>query len=390
MIIYPLAKQTINSEILDKLCEWLKTNPRLTKDKLTLEFEEKVAKWVGKKYCVFVNSGSSANLLAINAALILGKQKNKKIVVPSVAWATTITPAIQLGMTPIMIGPDSKTFGIDLDKLENICIKENPGSVIFVQVLGVPHHKERLLSLRDKYGFILIEDACPAQGSQYADGTKVGNVGDMSTFSWYFGHTTSTVEGGTIHTDSKEIYDLLLMLRSHGWLKDLDEESRKKYIEKYEIDDFHQPFTFVEVGYNVRSTDLQAFIGLEQMKLIDAYAEQRNMNHRLYKQKLQGLGFMFQEYNEKEIISSISFGCLAKSKEERTRIVKALDENGIETRLFSAGSLDQHPFWYERYEKINDPLSLDIHQKGFFLPNNFDMKEKDVEFICEVVRKSVI
>ena len=148
-----------------------------------------------------MNSGSSANLLMIYASKILLESKSLlkshqlKIITPSVAWATTISPAMQFGLDITMIGPDKKTFGMDLDKLEEVCQIKKPEMVIFVQVLGVPHYKDRLLELKNKYGFILLEDACAALGAKYADGTKVGKIGDMSSFSFYFGHQLSTIEG---------------------------------------------------------------------------------------------------------------------------------------------------------------------------------------------------
>ena len=146
-IKYPLAKETINDEDVNALCEWLKSYPRLTKGNLTIQVEKDWAEYIGTKYSVFNNSGSSANLLMVATAVQCGLIPNKKIVVPSVGWVTTISPAIQLGLEPIMCGSDKNTFGIDLDQLEKICERERPDAVIFVQVLGVPHYKERLLSL---------------------------------------------------------------------------------------------------------------------------------------------------------------------------------------------------------------------------------------------------
>ena len=117
------------------------------------------------------------------------------------------------------------------DELEEICERERPDAVIFVQVLGVPHHKERLLALKEKYGFLLLEDACAALGASYADGTMVGTIGDMASFSFYFGHQLSTIEGGMVNVNDKKLYDMLLMLRSHGWAKDLDQETYSSMME---------------------------------------------------------------------------------------------------------------------------------------------------------------
>ena len=129
-----------------------------------------------------------------------------------------------------MVGADKKTFGIDLDQLEEICERERPDAVIFVQVLGVPHYRERILELKKKYNFTLLEDACAALGSSYSNGDMVGTVGDMSSFSFYFGHQLSTIEGGMVNTNDKELYEVLMMLRSHGWGKDIGQESYEKLV----------------------------------------------------------------------------------------------------------------------------------------------------------------
>lgn len=383
-IKYFLAKETIDDKDINALCDWLKTYPRLTKGALTLEFERKWADYIGTKYSVFCNSGSSANHLMVYAAMATGKMKNKKIVVPSVGWVTTVSPAMQFGLEPIMVGADKKTFGIDLEELEKVCEQHNPAVVIFVQVLGVPHHKEKLLELQKKFDFILLEDACAALGARYSDGTMVGKVGDMSSFSFYFGHQLSTIEGGMVNTDSKELYDMLIMLRSHGWGKDLDQEAYDKLIKENGVDDFHKPFTFFVPGFNLRGTDLQAFIGIRQVEKAEWVSQNRNRIHLRYAENLKGL-LQFQDWGNNMPVS-ISFGALAKSKEQRTNIVKALVANGVETRIFSAGNLGRHPFWSKAYGEFRQEMSDKIHECGFFLPSDPTLKNEDVDFICHIVK----
>jgi len=382
-IKYPLAKETINKQDIDALCDWLKGNPRLTKGQLTRDVEQKWAEYIGTKYAVFNNSGSSANLLMIYAAIQAGRIKNKKIVVPSVGWVTTIAPAIQFGLHPIMVGADKRTFGIDLDQLEDICERERPDAVIFVQVLGVPHYKKRLLALKTKYNFTLLEDACAALGAAYSDGKMVGTVGDMSSFSFYFGHQLSTIEGGMVNTDDKELYDMLMMLRSHGWGKDLDGETYKSKMTEHNVDNFHKPFTFFVPGFNLRSTDLQAFLGLRQIEKSEWVAKRRHENHIKYARRLQGQ-FQVQEWGNNTPVS-ISFGVLANNEDQRKEIISRLVFAGIETRIFSAGNLGRHPFWTNLYEPFKDEMSDKIHSCGFFVPNYPEMSDDDIDFICNVI-----
>ena len=381
-IKYPLAKETINEEDIDALCTWLKSYPRLTKGSLTPQVEEKWAEYIGTNFAVFNNSGSSANLLMVYAAIAAGKIPNKKIVVPSVGWVTTIAPALQFGLEPIMVEADEKTFGIDLDELEKVCEEHRPDAVIFVQVLGVPHHRERLLQLKEKYGFFLMEDACAALGASYGDGEMVGTVGDMSSFSFYFGHQLSTIEGGMVNTDDCELYNLLLMLRSHGWAKDLDPGSYDQLIKDHNVDDFHKPFTFFVPGFNLRSTDLQAFIGLRQVDKAPWVAQRRNHIHLRYAENLKGY-VEFQDWGDTNPVS-ISFGALARDTEHRREIVNRLVAAGIETRIFSAGNLGRHPFWTEVQDEFRAPVSDKIHSCGFFVPNYPELTDEDVDFICSV------
>ena len=386
IIKYPLAKETINEDDIAALIEWLKTGSRLTKGDLTPQVEQKWAEYIGTKYAVFCNSGSSANLL-MAYAVKSSNPRNMKVVVPSVGWVTTVAPFIQFGFEPLMVGADEKTFGIDIDELEKVCIQHSPATVIFVQVLGVPHYRDRLVELSKKYNFTILEDACAALGASYFDGKKVGTVGKMSSFSFYFGHQLSTIEGGMVNTDDYEAYQTLLMLRSHGWGKDLDKEKYDTLIEENEVDDFHKPFTFFVPGFNLRSTDLQAFIGLRQVVKADWVSQRRNENHVRYAKNLKGL-LKFQEWDD-NIPVSISFGALADSKEQRTRIVKALVSAGIETRIFSAGNLGRHPFWCKEYGEFVHEFSDKIHTCGFFIPNYPELTLEEVDYISSVVKSAL-
>lgn len=380
-IKYFLAEDTINKNDIDALIKWLSSYPRLTKGELNVLFEKKWSKWLGRKYSVFCNSGSSANLLMYYALLVSGNLKNKKIIVPSVGWVTTIAPAIQLGFEPIMCEADNETFGLELNHLEELCKKYNPASVVMVHVLGVPHKMNELMELKEKYGFTLLEDACAAMGAAYK-GINVGTFGDMSSFSLYFEHQISTIEGGLISTDNKNFYNLLLMLRSHGWGKDLDKKTNDSLMKKYHIDNFHAPFVFFEAGFNVRSTDLNAYIGIRQIDKMGYLIQRRSENHALYK-KMLGNNFYTQTPPADSGVCSIHFGILAKNTTERRSIVRALEDNGIETRMFSAGNLGLHPFWVNRYGKASFPMADRAHNTGFFTKSSFTYQEgHKIYFAC--------
>jgi len=296
---------------------------------------------------------------------------------------TSIAPAIQFGFEPIMCEADPDTFGLDLNHLEDLLRRHECHTVMLVQVLGVPHKMKELMALKDRYGFILLEDACAAIGATYQD-HKVGTFGDMASFSFYFGHQMSTIEGGMVSTDNPRFHQLLLMLRSHGWSKDLDAGSHQALVAEYRIDDFHSPFVFYEPGFNLRSTDLNAFIGLRQVEKLDRMTGQRQAHHDRYIRKL-GNRFVIQHPPSHARAASISFGLLADDPIQRRRIVQALTGQGIETRIFSAGNLGLHPFWINRYGASSFPVADRIHHCGLFLPNHPSLTEDDVSFISRVV-----
>ena len=277
----PLQRDTINNADIDRLIEWLKTYPRLTKGNVTLEFEKKWSKWLGTKYSVFVNSGSSANLLMLYALIISGRMKNNKVVIPGLCWATDLAPILQLNLQPILCDIDLGTLSIDLEELEKIFIEENPSTLLLVSILGFSPRMNEIIELCKKYDVILLEDNCESLGTEY-EGKKLGNFGLMTSFSTYFGHHISTIEGGIVSTNDDEMNDLLLSIRSHGWDRDLSSDKQKELRGKNNISDFDAFYTFYYPGFNLRSTDLQAYIGLGQLEKLDEIIEKREKNYKRF------------------------------------------------------------------------------------------------------------
>ena len=379
-----LVKDTIDLNDVKRLITWLETNPRLTKGDLTLEFEKKWSEWLGVKYSVFVNSGSSANLAAIYSLLLSGKLKNNKIVVSAVSWVTTVTPTIQLGMEPIMCDCDIDNLGLDINHLKEIIKNDNPSAIILVHVLGIPNHMDEILKLCKENDILLIEDTCESIGSKYND-KLLGALGDLSTFSFYFGHHMSTIEGGMISTNDEDLYHILLSIRSHGWDRDLPKEKQNSLREKYGVDKFRSLYTFYYPGFNLRSTDLQAYIGLGQLEKLDMIVENRNKNFIRYKNEIKNT-FWNVSPPEGSFISNFSFPIITKNIKELT---EQLITNNIECRPLICGSINEHPFWYERYGKQNLPNSKLVHNYGLYLPNNHQMTDEEISKVIEVVNKHV-
>ena len=379
-----LVKDTIDSDDIKKLISWLETNPRLTKGELNVKFEKEWSEWLGKKYSVFVNSGSSANLAALYSLLLSGKLRNNKIVVPAVSWVTTVTPAVQFGMEPIMCECDEDNLGLNIEHLKQIIKEHDPSSIILVHVLGFPNHMNEIVELCKQHNIRLIEDTCESIGSEY-EGKKLGTFGDLSTFSFYFGHHMSTIEGGMISTDDEELYHILLSIRSHGWDRDLPKSKQIELREKYNIGDFRSLYTFYYPGFNLRATDLQAFIGLEQLKKLDLIVKNRNLNYQKYHEGIKNNEWKINPPKD-SFISNFSYPVITKNIKE---LVEKLTENNVECRPLICGSINEHPFWYERYGKQDLPISKKVHEYGLYLPNNHQMTVEEIGKVINIVNQYV-
>jgi CDP-6-deoxy-D-xylo-4-hexulose-3-dehydrase len=375
-----LVKDTIDSKDVDQLVEWLKTYPRLTKGNLTIKFEEMWSKWLGIKYSVYVNSGSSANLAAIYSLILSGRLKNKKIIVPAVSWVTTVSPAIQLGLEPIMCDCDPDNLGLNIDHLEKLIEEHDPSSLILVHVLGLPNKMKEINDICNDRGILVIEDTCESIGSRY-ENNLLGTMSDLSTFSFYFGHHMSTIEGGMVCTDDEDLYHILLSIRSHGWDRDLPVEKQSQLREKYNISNFRALYNFYYPGFNLRSTDLQAFLGINQMEKLEYIIKTREENYKRYKDNLSGLDWLPNE-PKNSFVSNFAFPIITDYLD---LIVDKLTENSVECRPLICGSINEHPFWYERYGEQYLPNAHKIHKNGMYIPNHQNMTFDEVDKISELI-----
>jgi CDP-6-deoxy-D-xylo-4-hexulose-3-dehydrase len=353
----------------------------LTKGELTIELEKRWAKKVGTKYSVFVNSGSSAILLLLAALKEQGVfSKNKKIAVPSLSWLTDVSSPIQLGLNPVLVDCNLEDLSVDLGHLEQVFIKEKPAAMILVHVLGLVPKMNDLVELCRKYGVLIVEDVCESMGSKYK-GKPLGNsnmtVG--SVYSTYFGHHISTIEGGFINCNDSDLYYLLLALRSHGWDRDLPKNIQKAWRSEWEIEEFDALYTFYYPGFNLRSTDLQAFIGLRQIEKLDHFAQRRQENFKIYQDNISD-NLLNVQHRKGDFISNFAYPVVHK---ERASIVKDLKKIGVEVRPLIAGSMAEKPFWKGKKPKM--PNCELINKFGFYLPNHQDLSEEDILKICEIV-----
>lgn len=382
-----LVQDTIDNKDIDQLIKWLKTYPRLTKDKLTIDLENKFANWVGSKYSVFVNSGSSANLLMLYACKVLGfLNSGDKILVPSLSWATDLAPIIQLDLHPILVDCNLDNLSINLDLLEELIIQHQPKVLLLVSVLGLSPDMDRVVEICNKHNVILLEDNCESQGTTFND-KKLGTFGKMASFSTYFGHIMSTIEGGFITTDDEGIYELLKMLRSHGWVKDSSFWLKEGLAKEWKTSEFNQLYTFYVPGFNLRSTDLQAFIGIKQLDKVDKMIEQRNKNFQLFKQLLEGKTW-FPKEHPLSFTASFCVPIIFKNKENKENAIKEFIENNIEIRPLIAGSMGKQPMYIIRYGELSLPNCNIIDERGMYIPNHPLLTEDEIKLMCDIVIKN--
>jgi CDP-6-deoxy-D-xylo-4-hexulose-3-dehydrase len=377
-----LVYDTIDELDISDLISWLKTKPRLTKGEITEKMEKRWSEWLGVKHSLYVNSGSSANLAIITALKASGRFKNNKIVVPAVSWSTTVAPVMQLGLTPVLCDCDRNNLGLDLNHLKKICAEQNPAAAVIVHVLGIPCSMDEIQSICNENDVLLIEDSCESVGSRYK-GKMTGTFGIASSFSFYFGHHISTIEGGMVCTNDDELCEILKSIRCHGWDRDLSEKYQAKLRNEYKIDEFRALYSFYWQGYNLRSTDLQAKIGLSQMKKIDDICKKRHENLLLYDKHIKN-DFWKLPITQDSFVSNFAYPIITPQIDQ---LVNALYSNDIETRPLVCGSIGRQPFWKKEYGETNLPFANIVHDYGLYVPNNHQLTEGDIVKVCNLVNR---
>jgi CDP-6-deoxy-D-xylo-4-hexulose-3-dehydrase len=303
-------------------------------------FEREFARYVDSRYCVMVNSGSSANLLMI-AALFYTRnpamrlKRGDEVIVPAVSWSTTYYPLYQYGLKIKFVDIDLHTLNYDLDQLEQ-AVSDKTRAVMVVNLLGNPNDFDRIVNILDGRNIILLEDNCESMGARFK-GKQAGTFGVMGSFSTFFSHHISTMEGGLIVTNDEELYQILLSLRAHGWTRDLPKHN---YVCGEKSDDpFEESFRFVLPGYNVRPLELEGALGCEQLKRLPTIVEERRKNGKLFQLTMGGHPDILIQ---KEIGESSWFGfsmvIRPGSKLTRRQLLAKLNELGFECRPIVAGN----------------------------------------------------
>lgn len=380
-----LVNDTIDNTDIDNLIEWLKTYPRLTKGPKTREFERCWADYIGSEDSVFVNSGSSAILVMLQTLIETNRiKKGDKVIVPALSWATDLSPVIQLGLTPVLCDCNLEDLSIDIEHFENLCQKNNISTLLLVSVLGLVPNMEKIVDICEKHDVILLEDTCESFGSTF-NKKKLGTFGLMSTFSTYFGHHLSTIEGGLLCTNATDLGDDARCIRNHGWDRDYPDSKKEELRKKHNVSLFDSLYTFYMHGFNVRSTDLQAFIGIDQLNKADSVNALRENNFKLYQKELHN-DYWKPTYRKNTFCSSFAYPILHPRRDD---IVKALNKNNIECRPMICRSMGVQPFYTKMFGKKLLKNAGIVDKFGMYVPNHPQLKPEEINFVCEIINKII-
>jgi CDP-6-deoxy-D-xylo-4-hexulose-3-dehydrase len=368
---YPLATNTWDDAELQAMQEVIRIG-QFTMGEHVARFEQDFAQYVGSRYCVMVNSGSSANLLMV-AALFYDRKRSLKagdeVIVPAVSWATTYYPLYQYGLKLKFIDIDRDTLNFDLDQLAN-AITHDTRMIFAVNLLGNPNDFDRIREIIGERDILLIEDNCESMGAKYK-GQQAGTFGIMGSFSTFFSHHISTMEGGMIVTDDEELYQILLSLRAHGWTRNLP---RQNFVCGTKSDDpFKESFRFVLPGYNLRPLELSGAVGSVQLTKLPEFILVRQENARKF---LKLLSHYTHLLTQKETGKSSWFGfsmlVAPGAPFSRQQLLKVLHEHQVESRPVVAGNFAKNKvvsiFDYSIHGCLSNADYVDEH--GLFIGNH--------------------
>jgi len=360
----------------------------LTMGKNVNIFEKQFASYLGRKYAVMVNSGSSANLLSL-ASLFYKKKKplkaNDEVIVPAIAWSTTYSPLQQYGLKIKIVDISLKDLNVDIDKILSAITKKTK-MIVAVNILGFPAELKKMRDICKKKNIYLFEDNCEALGAKIGK-EKTGTFGILSSHSFFFSHHISTIEGGMVTTNDYELYCLMKSIRAHGWSRDLPTRNNLNFSKKKGL---YEQYNFILPGYNLRSTEISAAIGIEQLKKLKYMIYVRNKNLKLF-QKLFKNDKRFIIQKTEHTTSSFSFPMIFKkkvSKKFKYRFFDILKKNNINFRLITGGCFTEHPykkyFNYEIYKNVNNAKKA--HNDGFFVGNASRDLTKEINKFFMVIK----
>ena len=378
---WPLINDNISQSDREVLADFCLNGERFTNGPKVKEFENIWSEWLGTKHSVMVNSGASANYISI--AMVKELLGEGEIIVPPLGWVSDISSVAQLGMTPVFVDISFDNLAITAENIKQ-AITPKTKAIVLIQCLGFNGINDEIIKIAKDNNLILIEDCCESHGAMFGD-KKIGSIGDISLFSFYFGHHITTIEGGMVCVNNPKLYDLAKLFRSHGMTREASPELQKHYQDTHP--ELNPLFTFAVAGFNMRSTELNAVLGIEQMKRIDYNISKRVKNLKTWLDYLDPFkfmtGFTTQGNSSFALPLILQLSNVSKLKD----VCKILEKEKVEYRLGTAGGGNQalQPYLKKFNYRINDKMHIVdyIHSNSLYIGNHPELTEEQIINLCK-------
>jgi len=377
---WPLINDNVTQQDRKILSDFILSGERLTNGPRVKEFEHIWSNWLGVKHTVMVNSGASANYISI--AMVKELVGKGEVIVPPIGWVSDLSSVVQLGMTPVIVDVDMSNLAITAKNIED-AITWKTKAIVLVHCLGFNGLSDEIVKIAKKHNILLIEDCCESHGAKFDD-KKVGSIGDISLFSFYFGHHITTVEGGVVCVNDDKLYDLAKLFRSHGMTREASQELQTEYQTDYPY--LNPLFTFAVAGFNMRSTEINAVLGIEQMKRLDSNIEARTNNLHVWLDTLDNTKFVTGFDTRGSSNFALPLILQSEYKDKLKAVCDILEQETVEYRLGTAGGGNQalQPYLNKFPHRIEGklPVANYIHSNALYVGNHPDLTKEQIINLC--------
>jgi len=377
---WPLINDNISKTDREVLADFCLNGERFTNGPKVKEFEKIWSEWLGVKHSVMVNSGASANYISI--AMVKELLGEGEVIVPPLGWTSDISSVAQLGMIPVFVDISFSNLAITAENIKR-AITPKTKAIVLVHCLGFNGINDEIIKIAKDNNLILIEDCCESHGAMFGD-KKIGSIGDISLFSFYFGHHITTIEGGMVCINDSKLYDLAKLFRSHGMTREASPELQKQYQDLYPK--LNPLFTFAVAGFNMRSTELNAVLGIEQMKRIDYNINKRVENLKTWLDHLNSSKFMTSFTTQGNSSFALPLILQWSNVDKLKDVCRLLEEEKVEYRLGTAGGGNQalQPYLKKFNHRINDNLPVVdyIHSNSLYIGNHPELENEQIINLC--------
>ena len=388
----PLMKNAFlnEQETKEALAKFIVHAKRLSMDEQCAKFEEEFAAFQGTKEAVLFNSGGSANLAMLQTLKNLGKLKEgDRVGVSSLTWSTNVMPILQLGLEPVLIDCELTTLNVMSHLLKERLEDTDIRAFFITNALGFAGDLATIKQICNEQDIILIEDNCEALGTELPEG-KTGSFGEMASFSFFVAHHMSTIEGGMVCTNNEEFAEMLRIVRANGWDRNLTTEQQHKWRKKYNIHwEFDAKYTFYDLGYNFRPTEITGFLGRYQLRFLKENIAVRERNYITLESIVkESPDLITLDRSHIKLLSNFAFPIICKTPAIREKYFAQFSGAGIEIRPMIAGNIQNQPFYRKYVSKLYDLKGADkIHECGFYCGNYPELTESDIQTISSCLEK---